>query len=42
VRLALTRIEPDMLAVLLVDKPAIAWDAVNAYRDAGSLVGAHS
>jgi cyanophycin synthetase len=40
VRSALTRLEPGALAVLLVDKPAIAWDAVKAHRETGVLVGA--
>jgi cyanophycin synthetase len=41
VRLALARLEPGILAVLLVDKPAVAWDAVKARREGGVLVGAH-
>ena len=37
VRAALTRLAPGTLAVLLVDKPAIAWDAVKAHRETGAL-----
>jgi cyanophycin synthetase len=38
---ALSQLEPGALAVLLVDKPALAWEAVNAYRSEGALVGAY-